>query len=167
MCTAVAISPMVFLTAAHCVSGQVLYIKMGKLLIKGYEIHPLYQHDRSYAQFDVAKIKLLYPLKPYPFPEISSPQFEGEFLRVGFGMRDGLNRKTILPQKLRQLEAGENLISFFENNSVSGDSGGPIYQFQDGEWKLVATHSTYSYGPLGTFSLNPTLEAIREWALMP
>lgn len=174
--TAVAIAPDTVLTAAHCLEGEVLKVRLsqdseyspqGKFItIKSFELHPEYDGEKSRFKNDLAKIKLKknLPASTLIYPLIKGPQpLEGSYLRLGYGGRNGKNIRTLITPQYRGLRPLENTLELHDSYSYSGDSGGPIYLVRNGQMHLVAIHSTYSFGPEGKFSFNPMLAIHRNW----
>jgi len=65
----------------------------------------------------------------------------GELTRVGFGMRNEMNSRTVI-FPINQYQIIDTHIDAYDEYSFSGDSGGPIYQEKDGRLFLVGIHST-------------------------
>jgi len=151
ICSSVAISPLIILTAAHCVEGA---LKIS--LVKGFsldenherfvahqwESHPKYDDSISNYRFDIARIRLKKPLpSTIPFSRIGSAWQDGEMVRVGFGARQGMNKRTLIyGQKI--LFQDDLYLELDDQYGVMGDSGGPVFQLQNGSYKLVGIHST-------------------------
>lgn len=174
--SAVAINAHTIITAAHCLEGEILQIRVSNqpsYQIEGeffevdwYELHPDYDPDSSNYQNDLAKIKLKKPLpvETQFFPIIKSvKEFSGKIFRVGYGARNNQNIRTLITPELRQVHALEKTLELDDVFSFAGDSGGPIFVQQKGQLYLVAIHSTLSHGPEGKFSFNPLLSPHREW----
>lgn len=176
--TAVAIAPDLVITAAHCLDGQVLKVRLsqeseynpkGKFLaVETFDLHPEYNPSLSSFKNDIAKIKLKKPLADSTiiYPLIKGPHLlNGSFIRLGFGARDGKNIRTLITPSYRGVRHLENTLELDDTYSYSGDSGGPIYLMRNGQMHLIAIHSTYSFGPEGKFSFNPMLAIHRNWLL--
>jgi V8-like Glu-specific endopeptidase len=175
-CSGVAIDKDVVLTAAHCLEGEIIDIKVfnqsaydpkaESWTVKSFELHPGYNKEKSNYRSDIARLKLNSKLPEstifYPIAK-SAKQVKGRFLRVGFGARSGLNARTLITPVMKSLKSQEETLELNDMYSYSGDSGGPIYVQENGQMYLVAIHSTLSYGPEGKFSLNPLLSHEREW----
>lgn len=174
-CTGVAVSNKIILTAAHCLAGKVKGVRVfiqdhydpnsSSLEIKSYELHPLYQPNSSLYQADIAKISLKDPLSDdiQIYPIHTSRNIFGKLLRLGFGLREGQNIRTLITPALRRINPEENVLELFDEYSRSGDSGGPIFLEEGERLSLLAIHSTFSHGPEGNYSLNPLLSSYLSW----
>ena len=151
ICSSVAVSPLIILTAAHCVEGA-----LNIALVKGFsldatherfqaqrwESHPKYDDAISNYRFDIARIKLKKALpSTVPFSHIGSAVQDGAMVRVGFGAREGMNKRTLIYGQ-RILFQDESYLELDDEYGVMGDSGGPVFQLQNGRYKLVGIHST-------------------------
>ncbi len=178
-CSGVVISKTTILTAAHCLEGEVDRVRIyldkiyhrynAYLEVKDYQIHPDYNSEESNFYSDIAKIKLLFPIETEISiqPVNEKKILKGQFFRVGFGGRNNSNQRTILNLELKKNSFKNKTVEFYETDSQSGDSGGPIF-IKDGERIfLLAIHSTLSYGPQGKYSLNPNIHSFIEWIFLP
>ena len=175
-CTGVAINKTTILTAAHCLEGEILsvrvstdaaYDKNGKFLkVESFNLHPDYDRKQSNYRSDLAKIKLAEELpastKIYPIIK-KDTELNGNLMRLGFGARNGLNVRTLVSPEIKNIRKIEKVLELSDTYSYSGDSGGPIFLQNHGQMFLVAIHSTLSFGPDGKFSFNPMLSTHREW----
>ena len=154
ICSSVAHSRTKLLTAAHCLKNAVEV----KVYTEGdsgeeekdifyqterFENNPRYDRDKSLYLYDIGVIELTTPLpttiKTYPILELDDK--ETTLLRIGFGMRDGINDRTLITNISVQNIEGD----FFEALdafSVSGDSGGPIFKKVGKQLYIVGIHST-------------------------
>lgn len=175
-CSGVAIKNNMVLTAAHCLDGEILKVRVFTeatynpnskgLEIDHFQLHPSYNKSKSNFRSDLARIKLSNPLPAstviYPILK-SASNFKGRLLRVGFGARTANNIRTLISPQFRALQTETEVLELDDMYSYSGDSGGPIFIQRDGQMFLVAIHSTLSYGPQGKFSLNPLVSGQRDW----
>lgn len=174
-CSGVAISPTTILTAAHCLDGEVLEIKVFNTItydpqapffeVKSSEIHPDYKPKISAYQNDIAKIRLK---KKLPSSIIFHPVYPkdditGDFIRFGFGERNKSNNRTVITPKFRFVNILHKVIELDDHFSMSGDSGGPIFLIKKNKIYLLAIHSTFSKGPQGEFSYNPLVNKYLDW----
>jgi secreted trypsin-like serine protease len=177
-CTGVAIAPDLVLTAAHCLDGEILQVRVSTAASYDpkarfwealkYELHPWYNQQRSNYVADLAKIQLRekLPAETKIFPIIkSSGELSGKFLRLGFGARQQQNLRTLITPQLKSVNQLEQVLELEDEFSFSGDSGGPVFVLQQGQIYLVAIHSTLSYGPQGKYSFNPLLSSHRSWLM--
>lgn len=174
--TGVAINEDTVLTAAHCLEGEILKVRIsnagsynpqGKFWgIKSFEIHPDYNSEFSNYRSDIAKIKLkgTLPKGTMFFPIIKKDSdLSGKILRLGFGARDNKNLRTLVTPAFRAHRTHEKVLELDDTYSYSGDSGGPVFLQKGAQMYLVAIHSTLSFGPEGKHSFNPLLSSHRNW----
>lgn len=171
ICSAVAINRWVLVTAAHCLdkcskvkaySGFDIKNPEEFFEVSRFKIHPSYNREKSYIDFDVAKILLTRPLPvDTPIYQIAEVKSHFELNRVGFGGREKENKRTVVTG-LRDFIFDQETISMQDNFSHSGDSGGPIFQNIYGKLYLVAVHSTLEKKEI---SRNPLLWPLRPWLL--
>lgn len=172
----VALSKDTILTAAHCLYGEVLKVRVstegsynpnGKFIAgKTFEIHPEYNPDTSNFKFDFAKITLSSVLPEgtnYYAVMKKDKDLTGNFVRIGFGGRNNQNNRTMITPVFKDVLEPQRILELHDMYSYSGDSGGPVFLQQKGQLFLVAIHSTLSYGPEGKYSFNPLLAAHRDW----
>jgi len=172
----VAIKNDVVLTAAHCLEGTILKIRVFNQptynpnakawTVQNFEIHPEYNKNNSNFKSDIARIKLNeeLPADTVIYPIIKNKNdLKGKILRLGYGARSKSNIRTLITPEFKSLRNQESVLELNDIYSFSGDSGGPIYIQRDGQMYLVAIHSTLSFGPEGKYSLNPLLSTQREW----
>lgn len=175
-CTGVAINKNTLLTAAHCLEGEILKVRVsldmsydpkGKFLqVENFDLHPEYDKEKSNYQSDLAKLKLKadLPSEIKIFPIIKKDHLiDGKILRLGFGARSNKNVRTLVQPVVKELRKLENVLELNDTFSYSGDSGGPVFLQNQGQMYLIAIHSTLSYGPEGKHSFNPLLSSHREW----
>jgi len=174
-CTGVAVSDEVIVTAAHCLDGEILKVRVftessynthnKSLSIKKYQIHPSYKSQTSRYKSDLAKIYLDHklPSKIKILPIFKGTAVSGDIYRFGFGARNKKNLRTVITPKFKKMDVENSIIELNDTFSYSGDSGGPIYLKQDQATYVLAIHSTLSFGPEGKFSYNPLLNSYQNW----
>jgi secreted trypsin-like serine protease len=174
--SAVAINSTTILTAAHCLEGEILkvrvtndrsYSKTGKFFkVKSFDLHPDYDSSVSNYKCDIAKIILAQELPAdttfYPIIK-ENKELTGNFLRLGYGARVKENIRTLITPVIKSFCFREKVLELRDMFSYSGDSGGPIFMQSQGQMYLVAVHSTLSFGPEGKHSYNPLLSQHRKW----
>jgi hypothetical protein len=175
ICSGFFVTPKKILTSAHCLDGLVSQVRIFThnkynnqnefLKIQDFHIHPEYDPLISNFHADIAVIELKYPyVKLIKTPEINCQKnLWGSFVRLGFGKRLEENQRTSLLLKLKRNLPESSYLEFFETDSQSGDSGGPIYLVNDKKISLLAIHSTLSFGPLGRYSFNPKICSFKKW----
>ncbi len=176
MCTGVAINKNTVLTAAHCLEGEILKVRISNtptydqegsfLEVESFNLHPDYNSGKSNYHSDIAKIKLNgeLPLGTKYFPIIKrDTELDGKILRLGFGARAEKNTRTLVNPLIKKIRSIDKTLELNDKFSYSGDSGGPVFLQKQGQMFLVAIHSTLSSGPEGKHSFNPLLSSHREW----
>ena len=174
--TGIAINKNTILTAAHCLEGEVLRVRVtaestynanGDFFeVTSFDLHPDYNSANSNFQSDIAKIKIKGELPKdtifYPIIKKDS-ELKGKFLRLGYGARGLKNVRTLVSPGFKKIRTQEKILELNDMYSYSGDSGGPILIQNHGQMYLIAIHSTLSSGPEGKHSYNPLLSSHREW----
>ena len=175
-CSGVAIKDDMVLTAAHCLEGKILEIRVFNQATyspsakfwkaEHFELHPEYNKTSSNFKADLARIKLAdkLPASTTIYPILKNENnFKGKLLRVGYGSRYQNNVRTLITPQFKALKTEDKVLELDDMYSYSGDSGGPIFIQRDGQMYLVAIHSTLSYGPEGKFSYNPLVSSRKDW----
>lgn len=174
-CTGVAVSSKIVVTAAHCLEGNILRVRIFKesfydknnpsISVKKFTIHPSYKPTSSRFLSDLAKITLdnELPASIKIFPVFSSQIVTGDIYRFGFGERNKKNLRTVTTPKFKRMDLENKIIELNDSFSYSGDSGGPVFLKQDSKTYVLAIHSTLSFGPQGMFSYNPLLGSYLNW----
>lgn len=170
ICSSVAVSRNKLLTAAHCLQNAVkirvfreyqLTANNHFYSVQSYARYMKYNKGRSNFLYDIGVIKLKekLPVSTNIHPIISKHENIVELHRVGFGLRNGLNTRTVI-SPITQFKLETQFIDALDEYSYSGDSGGPIFSVKYGRFSLVAIHSTKD----GPYTLNPRItDEIKEW----
>ncbi len=174
----VAINSHTVLTAAHCLEGEVLKVRVSNDMtynpkgnffeVDSFHLHPDYDKSQSNFKSDLAKIKLKdqLPAETHFFPILKKEKdLIGKIMRLGFGARGDKNTRTLITPFFKELRPLEKVLELNDTYSFAGDSGGPIFVQNNGQMYLVAIHSTLSHGPQGMYSFNPLLSPHRDWIL--
>ena len=174
-CTGVAVSPKTVVTAAHCLEGEIVKVRVftqekydpsqASLEISKYAIHPSYAPKVSQYKNDIAKIEMKTDLPSYLkiYPIFTDTNVTGNIYRFGFGARKNKNIRTVITPKFRLINYNDQVVELDDTFSASGDSGGPIFLQNGSDIKIMGIHSTLSHGPQGRFSYNPLLSAYQSW----
>jgi hypothetical protein len=170
VCSSVAISSKKLLTAAHCLEDakEVKVVKEYKLQtansfyqVESFDHFIKYDKTKSNFLYDFGIVKLVETLPTnINLPKLESLKSEiGDLTRVGFGMRNEINSRTII-FPINQYRNLKTHIDAYDRYSFSGDSGGPIFLERNGNLFLVAIHSTKD----GYNTLNPTFDVeVLDW----
>lgn len=166
--SSVAISDNILLTAAHSVDGMDSGLAcIGDRLIKIDKviIHPSYNPSKSFYENDIAIVYLSENLPFNVLPAILGQDLidsPGHYMRVGFGRREGENRKYSFSPSFIERSFNKTSLCFTDTNALVGDSGGPIYKMSAKGLFLVALHSTLE-GTSKIFTVN--IDHFKDWIL--
>jgi V8-like Glu-specific endopeptidase len=151
VCSAVAVNKKTLLTAAHCLDNaekvKVLKDKEITFPYADYKVlnfakHSDYDQEQSNFLYDIGKINLVDELdSKVNILSVSDLKMQGELTRVGFGLRNYDNVMNVFTQ-INDFNDYGQYFSAYDEQSYSGDSGGPIYQEYEGTTYLVGIHST-------------------------
>lgn len=163
-CSSVTIRPELILTAAHCLdkASEVRVFVKGKIWpVESYHKHPNYNRSKSFYMNDIGIIRLSKSLpKNIIQYKIQRPLSNKKLVRVGFGERNGRNKRQII-KNIGPVQILNDYIKAEDYSSVSGDSGGAIFQKQNSKLVLVGIHSTID----GKYAFNPVLNSKDSWIL--
>lgn len=153
------------LTAAHCLQGnsdfRVYVPKLGRWFrAERPFIHSRYSRDVSYSSYDVGTLELRMQSHNWASQlSVSSickqSPAQAWLYRVGFGGRNQVNAKQVFQVRVRGVWQGPKTLVVFDPESVSGDSGGPLYSIDPEQVCVAAVHSTVDFGGAEMISYNP------------
>lgn len=175
ICSSVAATPYLLVTAAHCLEGAtsiLVHMKGGSKKIKSLAFykHPNYDQQRSNYLSDIGIVLLPQSLPAFLnyLPLLRQLDGDEELFRVGYGGRQGQNKMTIISSIFNFREFSNfaianrrrNYILMEDQFSYSGDSGGPVFAKKYNKYYLVGIHSTKQ----GNFSYNQRIDAeVVDW----
>ena len=157
-CSGVLLSDHRVLTAAHCVQNNrnftvSLYDESGALwgtrTGMNPEIQKYYRPGISLTDNDLGSLDLRIPLfghLPFSYLPICQNYHQGDsVLRVGFGGRANGNPRTSFLLVVKGITPNRLSAYTDDPQSVHGDSGGPLYAFENGTQCIFAIHSTLTF----------------------
>src|SRR5690606_29961076 len=122
-CSGVAVKNNLVLTAAHCLEGEILSVrvfnqsnydpKAESYKVELYDLHPEYNKDLSNFKYDIARIKLgqNLPESTMIYPIIKNDKdLSGKFLRIGYGARNKSNIRTLITPQFHALRREEKIL---------------------------------------------------------
>ena len=158
ICSGALIQNNIVVTAAHCLDGasevQVtndpILQKAGNhfVMTTEWKMHPGYTGN-NLTGIDLAVIKLKSPIEikiyftPTPMPA-KKQLGKIDFQRIGFGIRDGINKRNLFSENSIKYSIGSHYIQAYDENGLVGDSGGPVfltYDQQANSLALIGVHS--------------------------
>ena len=155
--TAVAIRRNILLTCAHSVEhiegGRVFWDAEYKAHSKNFVsfkkvvMHPRYNQKKSNYANDLAVIVLdgNLPSKTRPakvFKDSKRVREGMQVHRLGFGARNGMNCRTWTNPEVEGYCKDTMSFILKDDRGVVGDSGGPLFYKENGNYQLFALHST-------------------------
>lgn len=169
VCSSVAYSRNVLITAAHCLVGAIkvqvcqqdtINKKNTFYTVDYFECHKNYNPLKSNYLYDIGKVYLniLLPSEINICPISDLTDLSSSLFRVGYGLRDGVNTHTLV-SNIKNFTNFDKYFTAYEEYSFSGDSGGPLFQKHGNQLYLVGIHSTRQ----GYSSYNPKPFAFKRW----
>ncbi len=151
VCSGVLLTPQVVLTAGHCLidlrrADVVVGEKMGpgspRYPVERWMLHPGYKGNVPGASTDLGLMFLREPLTgTFPFSPFGTFKPGLPFERIGYGLRDGRNRRTHVNSSLN-MPLAKHYVLLDDAFGFPGDSGGPVYQRDEGnKLCLVGVHT--------------------------
>ena len=178
-CTGTYVAANTILTAAHCLEnvscdGLKVLNSAGSQIIGASECisHPSYNTGSEPQAFDVAIIKLpndFDGITPAKVASTVETPVGADAAFAGYGRNEQDDTKLRATFNTISNVSTEVISTFFtrgdqnQGTTCNGDSGGPLFVFQDGEWKTTGTLSDGSAADCALPGTNPDSD-LSNWA---
>jgi secreted trypsin-like serine protease len=163
-CSGVVLNPTTVLTAAHCIDRntqhRIQIVK--KFFIQWtYAVQPAMKSSSYHPELSKsdADIGILTFTKPLPFmsiPLCQKTHANETLYRVGFGGRNGKNLKNTFEIQAKSI-TDNGAQKALDEQSVSGDSGGPVFAVEGTRACLYAIHSSLGLELSPKVTYNPII----------
>ena len=148
VCSGVFLNSSTLLTAAHCLqTARFIRVSTDKELkprtaLKAHDwiSHPDYRGNKLGSSVDLGLVFLEKPLKSnLNWPQFAFHREDRRFERIGFGLREGSNKRTHIVSYFE--EAFDGFLKLVDHHGMPGDSGGPVYQRRFDKLVLIGIHT--------------------------